>query len=237
MNDAPAPARSTAKALAGAGVALALGALAYVISETATAAAWSTPAYSYGGNYISDLGNPRCGPYDGRVVCSPAHEVMNWGFVVQGLLLAYAVLLIGRVLRGRPRVVLLGVGAVTAVGYVLTGAVHSSPDATANGTLWIHYAGATLAILGGNAIAILVGRRHRSLGIPAAVGTAGVVLGAVGIAAALIWLATFGLVPPGIPERIAVYAFVLWQVLAGGFLLHVAQPLRLLLRKPAAENA
>jgi hypothetical protein len=58
------------------------------------------------------------------------------------------------------------------------------------------------------------------------------VLGTVGIVAALTWLATFGMVPPGIPERTAVYAFVLWQLVIGGFLLYVTQPVAALLRRP-----
>ncbi|MFG1956748.1 hypothetical protein [Nonomuraea sp. NPDC049028] len=46
--------------------------------------------------------------------------------------------------------------------------------------------------------------------------TGGVVLGIVGIAAALIWLAAFGMMPPGIAERVAVYAFMRWQLGFGG---------------------
>jgi hypothetical protein len=57
------------------------------------------------------------------------------------------------------------------------------------------------------------------------------VLGTAGIAAALIRPATFGLVPPGIPERIAVYALMAWQLVMGGFLLHVTQPPAALLRR------
>jgi hypothetical membrane protein len=203
----------------------------FLIGETVTAAAWPAPGYSYSADYISDLGNPQCGPYDGRLVCSPLHAVMNSAFVVQGLLLGVAVWLVGRALAGRLRGVLLAVGALTVVGFVLTGAVHSSPASSADGTLWLHYLGATPAILGSNTIAILVGRQWRALGIPAGVGRAGVVLGTVGIAAALVWLATFGLVPPGIPERIAVYPFMVWQLVTGGFLLHVTQPLAALLRR------
>jgi hypothetical protein len=47
------------------------------------------------------------------------------------------------------------------------------------------------------------------------------------------WLATFTLLPPGILERAAIYAFVLWQLLLGGFLLHVTQPVRLLFVRPS----
>jgi hypothetical protein len=110
--------------------------------------------------------------------------------------------------------------------------VHSSSEATENGTLWLHYLGATLAILGGNVTAILISRQWRRLRVPARVGSAGIVLGTLGIVAALTWLATFGMAPPGILERIAAYAFLLWQIGFGGFLLHVAQPVRMLLRQP-----
>lgn len=227
----------TSAAPAGVAVTLVLSALVYAISETVTARAWSTPVYSYSANYISDLGNPQCALYDGRTVCSPLHALMNWGFVAQGLLLACAVLLVGRVVRGRTRAVVLGIGAATTAGFVLTGATHSSPDAVAQGTLWLHYAGATMAILGGNVLAIVLSRQWRQLRIPRAVGVAGVVLGAAGIVAALTWLATFGVVPPGIPERTAVYAFVLWQLLVGGFLLHVTQPFRALLSRPSRADS
>jgi hypothetical protein len=44
----------------------------------------------------------------------------------------------------------------------------------------------------------------------------------------LVWRATFGKVPPGSLERIAAYAFVLWQVGFGGFLLYSARPVRML---------
>lgn len=200
----------TSAAQAGAAVALVLSALVYAISETVTARAWSTPAYSYSA---------------------------NWGFVAQGLLLACAVLLLGGVVRGRTRAAVLGIGAATVVGFVLTGATHSSPDAVAQGTLWLHYTGATMAILGGNALAIVLSRHWRRLRIPRVIGVVGVVLGAAGIVAALTWLATFGVVPPGIPERAAVYAFVLWQLLIGGFVLHVTQPFRALLPSRSHDNS
>jgi hypothetical membrane protein len=230
------PRTGMSAAPAGAAIALVLSALVYAISETVTARAWSTPAYSYSENYISDLGNPQCAPYDGRNVCSPSHALMNWGFVAQGLLLACAVLLVGQVVHGRTRAAVLGIGAATTLGFALTGAMHSSPDAVARGTLWLHYAGATMAILGGNALAIVISRQWRRLRIPRAVGVAGVVLGAAGIVAALTWSTTFGAIPPGIPERAAVYAFVLWQLLVGGFVLHVTQPFRALLFRRSRER-
>lgn len=207
MGDRPAAVQAGTRAslaFAAAATALVLAALVFVISETVAAGAWPAPGYSYSGNYISDLGNPQCGPYDGRLVCSPLHTLMNWALVGQGVLLGSTAWLVGRVLEGRSRAVLLSVGALTAVGFVLTGVVHSSPESAAQGALWLHYLGATLAILGANTMAILVSRQWRRLRVPAAVGFIGVVLSTVGIAAALTWLATFGMVPSGIPERAAV---------------------------------
>ena len=144
MDDKP----TTARTLAATATALVLGALVYAISETIVAGAWRAPGYSYSANYISDLGNPQCGPYDGRLVCSPLHTLMNSAFIAQGVLLGAATWLVGRTLTGRSRGILLGVGALTTVGFVLTGAVHSSSESTAQGILWLHYLGATLAIGG-----------------------------------------------------------------------------------------
>ncbi|MFB9451264.1 DUF998 domain-containing protein [Dactylosporangium vinaceum] len=213
-----------------------MGALVFLVGEALVARAWSGPGYSYRDNFISDLGNPQCGPYDGRMVCSPLHWVMNGAFVTQGVLLGCAVWLAGRMLEGRSRAAVFWAGGITAAGFVLTGVAHSSPEATENGMLWLHYLGATLAILGGNATAILVSRQSRRMRVPAWVGAAGTALGTLGIVAALTWLATFRMLPPGLLERIAAYAFMLWQIGFGGYLLHVAQPMRTLLRRSPATT-
>jgi hypothetical protein len=49
-------------------------------------AAWKNPGYSWAANNISDLGNVYCQPWgdDRRFVCSPRHDAMNAGFVIQG---------------------------------------------------------------------------------------------------------------------------------------------------------
>jgi hypothetical membrane protein len=230
MPDRPAT-RRTSIALAAAAIALILGALVFLISETVAAGAWTAPSYSYSADFVSDLGNPQCGPYGGRVVCSPSHTLMNMAFVVQGLLVGAASWLLGRVLRDRSRALVRGLGVATAAGFALIAIVHSSTATSADGTLWLHYLGATSAILGTNTLAVLLGRQWQRLRIPAAVGRAGVVLGGAGLVAAVTWLVTFTLLPPGILERTAIYAFVLWQLLLGGFLLHVTQPVRLLLER------
>src|SRR4051812_37877503 len=153
MHDRPATRRASV-ALAAAAIALVLGALVFLIGETVAAGAWITPSYSYSANFVSDLGNPHCGPYGGRVVCSPSHTLMNTAFVVQGLLVGAASWLLGRVLRDRSRLLVRCFGVAIAAGFALVGIVHSSPATTADGTLWLHYLGATLAILGTNTLAV-----------------------------------------------------------------------------------
>ncbi|MDH6217508.1 hypothetical protein [Streptomyces pseudovenezuelae] len=59
-------------------VVLVVNALQWVIAEAVTAGAWKTPPYSYGGNYISDLGVPDCGVvFQGREICSRSRT--RWG--------------------------------------------------------------------------------------------------------------------------------------------------------------
>lgn len=60
--------------------------LQYLVIETATASAWTSPAYSYATNFVSDLGVPARGTFEGRAIDSPLHAVMNTGFVIQGVL-------------------------------------------------------------------------------------------------------------------------------------------------------
>ena len=63
-----------------------LSVLQYFVAEAAVIGAWSGPEpYSRRTGYISDLGAVRCGVFDGRDVCSPAHLLMNASFVVQGI--------------------------------------------------------------------------------------------------------------------------------------------------------
>ena len=53
---------------------------------------WDTP-YSWAANNISDLGNVYCGDFGGRYICSPRHGLMNFSFVLGGVLFIAGVLL------------------------------------------------------------------------------------------------------------------------------------------------
>ncbi|WP_136609244.1 DUF998 domain-containing protein [Sinomonas albida] len=73
----------------------------FFVAEAATALAWAgEQAYNYATNVISDLGAAHCGIHNGRYVCSPLNWLMDGSFVLQGVGLIVAALLIStRVLR------------------------------------------------------------------------------------------------------------------------------------------
>jgi hypothetical membrane protein len=208
----------TRAGLASAGLALVASGVQFVVAEALTAAAWDDPAYDYVRYFISDLGSPECGPFQGREVCSPRHGLMNAAFVAQGVLFAAGGTVLARSFEGRTRRVLQGLVGAQAAGVVLVGVCPSSPAAVADGRAALHGLGAALAIVAGNASGVVAGRAWWRGG-RRRLGAAGAALGATGLLGAAVMVATWERVPPGGPERLAVYPFQAWQVLAGAALL------------------
>jgi hypothetical membrane protein len=104
-----------------------LAAAQYLVLEAVSAAAWHTPAYSYAVNFISDLGNPVAGDvFDGRVINSPLHLMMDTAFVVQGALFIAAGVLLAGTITGRVSRVLLILALVHGVGVILVGLFQES---------------------------------------------------------------------------------------------------------------
>ncbi len=202
-----------------AGALLLFAGLQYLVLEVVAARGWTNPPYSYTANYISDLGAPDCTTYQERVVCSPRHDAMNTAFIAHGVLVLVAWLLLRGALQGRTRTALLVVAALEGLGYGLTGVFHGSTAATADGTVVYHYTGATLAILGGNTVALLAGRRWRELGAPRWFGTASTALGVVGLLGVLALAALLTSPYAGAAERVAVDAIMAWDLVAGVVLL------------------
>ncbi|WP_422935698.1 DUF998 domain-containing protein [Sinomonas sp. P47F7] len=67
----------------------------FFVAEAAVALAWAgESAYNYAMNVISDLGAAHCAIHYGRYVCSPLNWLMDGSFVLQGLGLIVAALLI-----------------------------------------------------------------------------------------------------------------------------------------------
>jgi hypothetical membrane protein len=198
------------------------GALVYVGGEAITASAF--PDYSYAHHYISDLGVPDVGVFEGRDIDSPLHLVMNTAFVVQGILFLLAAWFFVRAAAVRLRGLLLGLAAVFAVGLSLVGVVHGSRESLENGLAAVHLAGAAMAILGGNGAAIIAGVTVRPGLFPTFYRWACVVIGVIGLVGVVMLridsaASDWELFPDGTWERIAVYTITLWQVLTGILLL------------------
>lgn len=212
----------------GAGALFVLAGVQYAVLEYAAAAAWRNPPYSYAVNFISDLGNPVPGDvYDGRVIDSPLHLVMDIAFIAQGaLFIAASVLLLGGVKAGRLERVLLGLAIAHGVGVILVGLFHESSAALHNGVIVVHGIGAAAAIIAGNLIPIVLGAYGGQLGAPRWLRTASAALGILGLAAFVLLQVDRPLYDSdgGVPERIAVYTILAFEVMLGLILL--ARPRR-----------
>lgn len=189
----------------------------YVGAETVAALAWHTPRYSYATNLISDLGATTCGPYNGREVCSPLHDVMNAGLAIKGLLFAGGAVLLSRSAT-RPRLLIVAAG-LHAVGSCLVGGV---PETTPPPWNVGHGAGALLAIVGGNAAFVIAGSTALREILPAWLRRLLVVLGIVGICAFAYFVlaGAAGLPHPGgagSVERLSVYTITAGELLLGGW--------------------
>jgi len=190
-----------------------LAALQWIVIEAIVAAAWTNPAYSYAVNYISDLGTTVCGgDFQGRVLCSPLNPLMNGSFAAQGILFAIAAILLAPLLSGRGRAVVTVLGILNGVGLVLVALFHGESTGPSAGLI-IHIAGAGVAILAANVLAIFVGIRSGRLGAPLSYRIVSIALGAGGIVSELFQ----GAFPEigGALERGGVYSFLIWQAVTG----------------------
>ena len=214
--------------LAVAAICMVLAASAYLIGEVVTARAWTNPPYNWANNLVPDLGNTACGPYQNRIVCSPSHDLMNSAFIAQAVLFGIASILMALFFTAKTRSTMIALGLTHAVGLVLVGVFPHSPAAAANGTLMLNFLGAGLSIIAGNLIIVIAGRQWQRLRLPSWIGPMSVALGGIGIVVGTaLLMAQWG--PPGLRERISIYSFILWQIVAGSILLHVTQPLKLVL--------
>jgi len=189
------------------------GSVVYLAAEAIAASAWKNPTYSYANNWISDLGSATAGVFQGRELNSPLNAVMNSGFIIQGLLFGLGTLLLSRTVTGRSRVFTAVMAVVVTLGYVLVGTFHGSLQAQQNGTLPLHFTGATLAILGANLLSLVLGIHWRKTVETRTIGVTSIVVGALGLIAMIALLLTFGTgVPSGAIERASVYTIVAWEI-------------------------
>jgi hypothetical membrane protein len=198
---------------------LAAGAV-YLLAEGLSASAFSPP-YSYAQNYISDLGVAACGQLiGGRAICSPLHDLMNSGFIIQGLLFFAAAVFAARAVTSRARYALMVLAAVNCIGISLVGIFHEAAATQADATLPYHVLGAFLAIVAGNATALASSALSRELGLPPWHRMASIVLPIVGMVGLVMLIVAQArgavtLVPDGIWERTSVYTITAWEVVTG----------------------
>lgn len=191
-----------------------------LVVEEVVAGAWEVVPYSRAHHYVSDLGLAGCAELTGRTVCSPLHALMNAGFVVHAALVAAATPLLRDLLPGRARAWVVAAVLVHAVGVLCVGLVPGSLAEPVGGVprYVVHDVGSALAVVGGNAGALVAGaallRRHRPWAVASlalgAVGALATVLDVVGVDAGL---------GVGGNQRATMYPAVGWLVLTGAAVL------------------
>ncbi|MGQ4383753.1 DUF998 domain-containing protein [Streptomyces sp. SAS_270] len=205
-----------------AGILLGIGSLWYLFAEAIAAAGF--PGYSYANNFISDLGVPEVGVvFEGRHLDSQLAIVMNAGFLGQALAVTLAgVLLWWSLPAGRGRNLTLVFAIVHSFGIALVGLVHGSPANNDAGFMVYHGLGAGMAILGGNALAILAGRTtFRSLLGPT-LSRVSIWLGVCGLLSEVVTFVSKqnGVVDGlGLSERGGVYSIMVWQLIVAAVVL------------------
>jgi hypothetical membrane protein len=193
-----------------AGAVLIAAAVIFFLAEFVSAAAWTDPPYSYTYHYISNLGVRGPSEALGQFMYSPLAWVMNTGFFLFGITALAGVAML-RGLRGWHRWAALVPAAALAAGGVLLAFFPGSAEAMQDGTDAYHGLGAMAAIVGGNVLAIVLGRMHRLIGVPRRSARVMVLLGVFGLVSLVGFFAIAGSGAGviGLVERCAVYPFLI----------------------------
>jgi len=139
--------------------------LQYAIAQVVAASAWNPP-YDWVNNYISDLGNTRCGIFSmpraaPQLVCSPLHSVMNASFILSGLLLIAGTLLLWMFWSPRKIAIFAQVlWLIAGVGKVGVGLVPENTDIGFHTSAALNIPVGNVAIL---LLSIAIFRQHRML--------------------------------------------------------------------------
>ena len=196
--------------------------ISYLACEAVTASA--IPGYSYARNYISDLGNPVVLNGGAARGGSPLAALMNAGFVVHGILFAFAGMLTCRAAIGgsRPRW-FARAALIHAAGLGLVAAFHSDRTAIADGTVVLHSVGAAVAIVSANGAAIIISSALDGV-LTRTITIACVLLGCIGWTSVLLLTITHAtrgvsVIHGAVWERGSVYTIIAWELLAAAAVL------------------
>lgn len=203
-----------------AALAMLIAGSAYLLLEFIVAQAWVNPSYDWANNFVPDLGNSAHGYYINRHVYSPLYQLMNAGFIFQGILFGCAAILLSRLSTGKARTTMIVFAVTHAIGLIIVALFHQTENSLKDGTILINIAGAGFALIAGNGIVISVGRQWKQLSLPSYFGWFSVALGSIAI---FLGFALFGndSIAPGIRERISIYSFIFWQIIVGSTLLYL----------------
>ncbi|MBJ8339964.1 DUF998 domain-containing protein [Antrihabitans sp. YC3-6] len=173
----------------------------YFVAEAVVVAALPK-TYNAATSSISSLGEIHCT----GDICSPLPDLMNWAFMVTGILVAVGAFGLKNLLPpGRRSNIVLALLAVTAISCTATGFVPIDTDES------LHQIVAIPTFIARNAALALLIRpiytQWRHFGILTA---AACVTGTLGTLAIVVTDLPFGVV-----ERVALYPFSVWAVVAG----------------------
>lgn len=219
------------------GVLLSSGIL-YFVAEFWSAALWTGSDYNFRVNYVSDLGSVICRDVGANYICSPGNIIMNTGFVVQGVIIGIGGILAAHLLlpHRKVRFLVMFFLLLSAAGTAMVGFFHGSFGLPATGLNRLHWLGAGLAILFGNAgiiVFALSAVRHG----PRRWAGFGLLAGTVGLGSLfLIRSPLREILGTGTIERLAVNPIIIWTIGTGILILYfglhrrrevASEPLRL----------
>lgn len=170
-----------------------------------------TPSYSIKLNTISDLGNTTCAVFNGRMICSPLHILMNVSFFALGVaMITGSSLFYYQFATSRSSRIGFGLFGFSGLGVLL---VALFPENTVSA---LHGIGAALPFLLGNVSLVLVGYR---LHMPKFLRFYTLFSGVLALIALVIYSSGHfvGLGEGGI-ERIVAYPQTLWMIVIGVYL-------------------
>lgn len=188
-----------------AGFVFIIGSLYYIIAEAISATFFNASLFNtYVFHTISELGIP-----NGN---SPLFWLMNSAFVLIGLAVIFGNFYSFKDYLVKNRIVVLILTLVTGFGVIIVGLVHGGNPLTSG----YHTLGAVMAILGGNALIVIISRSMQEF---SDYQKATLVLGIIGLAAFWVMFFSLGNIFMPVYERLSVYTLIVWIFLTGIYLL------------------
>ncbi|WP_296879775.1 DUF998 domain-containing protein [uncultured Methanobrevibacter sp.] len=188
-----------------AGFVFIIGSLYYIIAEAISATFFNASLFNtYVFHTISELGIP-----NGN---SPLFWLMNSAFVLIGLAVIFGNFYSFKDYLVKNRIVVLILTLVTGFGVIIVGLVHGGNPLTSG----YHTLGAVMAILGGNALIVIISRSMQEF---SDYQKATLVLGIIGLAAFWVMFFSLGNIFMPVYERLSVYTLIVWIFLTGVYLL------------------